>query len=174
MTTQSPGTQQQDSGGSALKPGIYRKCRGVEGSAKPGFSSKDSPEITLDVTIPDLAGRRATVVLYLTAEATKFTLERLRALGWKGNDIREGYGTDKFLTGISTQDVDIEITYEMYEGKARPKVQIMGGGTFETRKPVSENGGIDAWAAKVSALSGIDVTGGKGPTGGGPAPKPDF
>lgn len=176
MTTTNPAAQgaTQDSG-SMLKPGIYKGCRGVAGSAKAGFSSsaKETPEITINVMIPGLGGRHATVVLYFSGEATKYSLERLRALGWKGTDVREGYGTDKFLQGIDTQDVDVEITYEIFEGKARPKVQIMGGGTFETKKPASEHGGIDAWAAKVTALSGVDVTGG-GAAGGGPVPKPDF
>lgn len=161
--TGSTPTQQTtaDEGGTALRPGMYKKCRGIEESWKHGFSTKGTPEITLNVFIPELK-RHATIVLYFSADAAKFSMERLRSMGWEGNDIRN-------LRGISTRDIDVEITYEMFEGKMRPKVQIMGGGTFETRNPAQN---VDEWAARVQALMGGGPEGGGAPVKGGP--DPDF
>lgn len=163
MTTQGPTNNQQqqateEGSGTMLKPGIYKKCRLVEDSVKYGYSSKNTPEITVNVTIPELR-RQATVVLYFSPEAAKFSMERLRSAGWEGKDIKN-------LKGCGSRDVDIEITYEMFEGKSRPRVQIMGGGTFETRNPASS---VDEWAARVQALTGANVGG-----GGATDPDPDF
>ena len=92
------------------KPGIYT-ARAVKGSEQYGESTNGSPELLLQLDIPDI-GKRLTTVLYFSAAAAPYSIERLRAMGWEGSDLAD-------LSGIDKKDVSIEITYEPFEGEAQ-------------------------------------------------------
>jgi hypothetical protein len=139
------------------KPGIYT-ARAVKGSEQYGESTNGSPELLLQLDIPDI-GKRLTTVLYFSAAAAPYSIERLRAMGWEGSDLSD-------LTGIDKKDVSIEITYEPFEGELKMKVQVRsGGGTFNTKKPVDAK----AFAARVGAIAGLPTT-----PASAAAPKPKF
>ena len=133
------------------KPGIY-KGRAVEGSEQYSESVNGNPELLIDLVLPELANRRLTTVLYFTGEATPYSLVRLRALGWEGDDLQN-------LKGIGKNEVGIEIKYNLYEGSWKMKVEIMSGaGKFTASKPQDKS----AWAAKVGAITGM-ASGSGGP-----------
>lgn len=91
-------------------------------------------EFLVVLNIPELS-RTLTSPLYFSPQAKPFSLERMRAMGWEGGLSKEDV-TD--LKGIDKNEVDVEIRIEEYEGKLRPKVQILsGGGTFHSSKPLS-------------------------------------
>jgi hypothetical protein len=154
MTTTNPGTSND---GSMPKPGIY-KAKGIEGQEQYGYSSNGNPELIVRLSVPALS-RQLSTALYLTPDAYPYSVERLRSLGWEGDDLRN-------LKGIGQNEVDIQITYEMYDNKMTMKVQIMGGGTFNTKTPAPK----DEWFARVQALTGL----GRNGAAAGDEPDPDF
>lgn len=127
----------------------------IKGSAQYGESKNGNPELILGCLVDD---RSYSTVLYFSAEAAPYSIEKLRSAGWKGNDLSD-------LSSLySGQPVMFEFSYEIYEGKQRLKVQIFSGGKFETANPVDPK----SFAAKVAAITGIQELGGAG------APKPKF
>lgn len=102
-----------------LAAGVY-KGRGVEGSAQHGHSKQGTEQVAIDIDLPE-AGRQVTTFLFFSDNAAPYALERLRALGWDGSD-------DDRFPGISLNEVDVQIKYEMYEGKEQMKVDIVTGG----------------------------------------------
>ena len=132
-----------------LRDGIY-KGRGVEGSEQYG-EKNGNLELIVDVVIQVPADgskpahtRSLSTAHYMTQAAAQYVFERLRALGWEGNDIRD-------LRGISKNEVDIQVKTEDYQGKPVTKVEILsGGGRFKSATPVDKN----AFAAKLAAITG--------------------
>ena len=148
------------------KPGNYTG-KAIKGSEQYGESPNGNPELLLQVIIPELAspefpqGRVFTTVLYFSAEAAPYSIPRLRALGWEGNDLSD-------LSGIDKNEVQINVAWPVDpgDGKAKLKVQIgSGAGTFSTKKPVDPK----AFAAKVGAIAGLPQ-----PAAASGAPKPKF
>jgi hypothetical protein len=143
------------------KPGIY-KGRVVKGTEEYGESPNGNPELYLQIEIPELDNRRFTTVLYFSGDAAPYSVPRLRACGWEGNDISN-------LEGIDKNEIAIDIGYPIDPGDGKPKrkVQIStGGGVFGTKKPIDRQ----TFAAKVAAITGMAIGGG----GGAAAPKPKF
>jgi hypothetical protein len=160
MTMQGPQTGD-------IKTGIY-KARAID-PVKGGYiesaygkSKSGIPELLLRVDIPAI-GRVLTTPLYFSAEAAPHSVSRLRACGWKGEDLAD-------LTGIDANEIDVDISYKAWsqvdggDGSLKLKVQILsgGGGAFGSSNPMSPR----EFAATVAALTG------KGAGNG--APKPPF
>jgi hypothetical protein len=161
MTTQQP----QATGD--IKTGIY-KARAID-PVKGGYveqaygkSKSGIPELFLRVEISSI-GRVLTTPLYFSAEAAPYSVSRLRACGWKGEDLSD-------LTGVDANEIDVDISYKIWsqadggDGSSKLKVQILSGGSgaFGSSNPVSPR----EFAASVAALTG------KG--GGNGTPKPPF
>jgi hypothetical protein len=132
-----------------------------------GKSSKGTPELLVHLYLPDLQ-RTFVSPLYFSADAAPYSEERLRALGCA--DITT-------LAGIDSNEVDVELSYEFYDGKWRIRVSILsGGGVFHTSNPMP--GGGKEFAANIQAslgrpvnLGGVATVNG---TGGSGSPKPPF
>src|SRR5271156_5969742 len=144
------------------KSGIYkgRATKRADGSwAQYGESSGGNLELILDFHIQiDGVPQRRSIVLYFSTASREFSVERLRACGWKGTNIAD-------LTGVDGNDVDIEIRHEEDEGKTRNKYEIMtGGGRFSTKNPIDPK----MFAAKFDAMGGSGQGGGS--SGGAPPP----
>src|SRR5258708_9431266 len=106
-----------------LRDGIY-KGRGIEGSEQYG-EKNGNLELIVDVVVQVPADgarpahpRQLSTAHYLTHAASQYVYERLRALGWEGNDIRD-------LPGITKNEVDIQVKTEDYHGKPVTKVEIL-------------------------------------------------
>jgi hypothetical protein len=152
------------------KEGRYKgKAVAPDASGAPhefGKSRNNTPELLVHLYVPDL-GRTFVSPLYFSADSASFSEDRLRALGCA--DITT-------LAGIDTNEVDIEIKYDFYNGDWKLKVQIIsGGGVFHTSNRME--GGGKEFAANIQATLGRPVNlGGKpvaGASGGG-TPKPPF
>src|ERR1017187_5857158 len=133
-----------------IKAGVYkgRVVKQPDGTwAQFGESKNGNPEMIVDIDLKlDDAGntRRVSTPLYFSAEAAQYSFDRLKACGWVGPDVSD-------LTGVDTNEIDVEVRHEPYEGEMKTKVQIMsGGGRFNTAKPVEAK----AFAAKVAAIAG--------------------
>ncbi len=104
---------------SEVQAGFY-KGRGIAGSEQYGITSNGTDQIAVDLEVPSL-GRALTVFLYFTDGAAPYAIEKLRAMGWQGNDLSN-------LAGIDANEVDVSIKYEEYKGDRRMKVDVVAGG----------------------------------------------
>jgi hypothetical protein len=93
----------------------------------------------------------ATTFLIFSPESAPYSFDRLRALGWEGNDLTN-------LKGIDKNEVDVRVWTDDYQGKPQVKCEIIGGGRVTLAKPLSK----EAFAAKVAALTGAPVGGAGG------------
>ena len=99
-----------------------------------GTSPNGNDEIAIEMKLLDL-NRSVFVILSFSDAAAPFSLERLRALGWKG-------GSD--MAGITANKVQVRAKTESYvdkEGnpKTRQKYEIMTGkGRFAFQKPMDD------------------------------------
>lgn len=122
------------------------KCKGIAGSQQYGLAGdKETPQIAIDLAFPD--GSSMTTFLFFSPGSAQYSFQRLTALGWKGkgpNDLGN-------LTGIDTNEVDIEVREETFEGKTRLKAEILTGpGRVVIEKTVDPA----SFAARVAALVG--------------------
>jgi hypothetical protein len=102
-----------------IEEGTYR-ARAVEGSEQYGQTSKGNDQIVIDLDLE--TGDRVSTFLFFSEKAAPHSIKRLRACGWKGNDLSD-------LKGIGAEEVDVRVYYEDYEGKESMKVEIATGGT---------------------------------------------
>ncbi len=140
-----------------IQPGQY-KARGVEGSEQEGAGAKGE-QVAIDLVLVDLNGRTVTTILHFSPDATRYSIDRLKALGWDGGDS---------FTGISKNEVPVLITYEEYQGKTRMKVEIVAS-RFSFKVPLSdvEKRGFRARLKQIAAQQES-----AGPAAPGAAPTP--
>lgn len=125
-----------------IPAGIHR-AKAVAGSEQYGETSNHHDQIVIDLAFVD--GYRASTFLVFSEAAAPYSMQRLRALGWTGTNLAD-------LTGIDTNEVDVEVRYEMYQGEEKMKVQIVSGGTVVLKNTFDEKG-KKAFAAKYAALA---------------------
>lgn len=125
---------------------------------QPGKSKNDNWELLVDMEVAFPSGSRMrTIVLSMTEKATPFSEDRLRAMGWKGDDMD--------FSGIGDNEVEVRVFADTWEGKETRKYEIVsGGGRFTSATPMSQ----EMFAAHMRAMRGA---GGGGPPG---APPPPF
>jgi len=106
----------------SIPAGTYA-VRAIKGSEQYGYAKTGTPQVGIDLEFigGEHEGATATTVLYFSENAKKYAFERLRALGWSGDDVGD-------LTGIDTNEAQATVTYESFEGKERMKVDIRTGG----------------------------------------------
>jgi hypothetical protein len=142
----------------ALKDMIYDGVC-VEGGVQYSESEKNTLEIILDCMLDVEGGQMpAQTFLYFNEKTYAYSIDRLRAAGWEGEDLSN-------LSGIGKNKIKFQKSSETYNGKLTHKIQIVsGGGRFETKKPVDPK----QFAARVAAIMGGNKA--------GPAPvvKPPF
>lgn len=124
------------------------KGRGVKGSEQFNMLEGKAPCIALDLKLVGKSGDEfMTTFLYFSEAAAPYSYERLRALGWKG----QGPQDLSDLSGIDTNEVDVDVTAETFEGKTRLKANIMTGGS---RVVLADKVDAKVFAAKVAAMLG--------------------
>lgn len=143
---------------SKIPAGTY-KGRAIKGSEQHGFTSKGTEQIVIDleVTVP-MAGdveekKRLSTFMYFSDAAAPYSLERLRALGWQGDDVMD-------LVGIDANEVDVSVRYEDYQGEDKMKVEILtGGGRVVVKEPMNDSQKrVFAARMKTLAKSGTPAT----------------
>jgi len=141
-----------------MKFGIF-KARAVKEATQYGESQGGHPQMALlmRAKLDDGSAQEQTTFLIFSPDAAPYSFDRLRALGWKGQDLTD-------LSGIDANEVDIRVFSEEYQGKAQVKCEIMGGGRVTLAKPMDPK----TFAARVAAITGAPVT------SGGVSSKPPF
>jgi len=94
-----------------LSEGVYRG-RAMPETAKLGTTENGHDQIGFMMQISRGGGHRDLVAMYLVFSdgekgSARFSVERLRAMGWKGNDLRD-------LKTIGDNMVDVRISYEAW------------------------------------------------------------
>lgn len=142
-----------------LREGTY----GARVSAFEGltYSANGTPQVAIQFTTDE--GTISTW-LYLSDKAAKYTVEKLRLMGWRGNDVSE------IVLDDLTADVEIVVAHEEYDGEAKAKVKWInapGGGSGI--KPGAPMGDAEkkAFAAKLKGMCMATKPG----NGSAPAPK---
>lgn len=102
----------------SLPKGFY-KGRAIKGSEQYGVSKNGNDQIVIDLDLGELG--QASTFLNFSDAAAPYAIERLRACGWKGDDVTD-------LTGIDANEIDVQVKYETYQGKEQMKVEIATGG----------------------------------------------
>lgn len=126
-----------------IEPGIYLG-RAIAGSEQYGSTSNGNDQIVININLLDL-GETVSTFLVFSDKAAPWSMKRLRALGWTGSDLTN-------LEGIDSQDVDVEVKYEEYQGEMKMKVQIVAGGTVTLENQFDDKG-KKAFAAKFASLA---------------------
>ncbi len=98
--------------------------------------------------------KRCTAFLYFTDDAATYAIEKLRALGWQGDDLAALTQPGTELPSFMPVECDIGIKYEEYQGKERMKVNIFTGpGKRVELENKLDDKGKRAFAAKFNSLA---------------------
>jgi hypothetical protein len=140
-----------------IDPGTHRG-RGIAGTEQYGTTSNGNDQIVVDLDLFDI-GEKVSTFLVFSDKSAPYSIERLRALGWSGNDLAN-------LTGIDQNEVSVEVKYETYQGEEKMKVQILTGGGVVLKDKLDDKG-KKAFASKYKALAASST-----PAPGAVAPAP--
>ena len=114
-----------------VSAGFY-KGRAIAGSAQYALNEKNGNEsVALDLDLGEVG--QFTTFLHFTEAATPYSVERLRACGWKGDDLTN-------LAGVDANEITVQVKYEVWDGKERMKVDIAtGGGRIKLENQMNEH-----------------------------------
>lgn len=127
-----------------IAAGTYRG-RAIKGSEQYGQTKNGNDQIVIDLNLEDI-GEKVSTFLVFTDKAAEYSLDRLRACGWTGDDLSN-------LAGIDVNEVEVEVKYEQYNGETKMKVQILTGGGAVKLKDQLDDKGRKAFAAKYKDLA---------------------
>lgn len=168
---QAPAAPSQTTKPTEPKEGRYKaKAAAPDATGAPhefGKSKQGTPELLVHLFLPELA-RTYVSPLYFSTDAAPYSEERLRALGCTNIET---------LAGIDSNEVDVELKYEWYDGKWRIRCQILsGGGVFHTSNPMEGKGKEFAAITQATLGRPINLAGSTGAPAdaNGAAPKPPF
>lgn len=147
----------------------------VKGGVQFGESEKGTLQIgiTMDLFKGEENVGQMTTILYFSDGAAVYSYERLRLMGWEGEDSQD---IDK-LDAIFGTRVPVRVTapeeYVAADGTKKlgqSKLEILtGGGTLQFNKPLTP----DIFKARLAAIGGSSGGGGNAPSNGGGS-KPPF
>ena len=125
-----------------IKAGIY-KARAT-GDVQFGVTKNGNDQMVVGLRLA--TGETVSAFLVFTDKLWSMQVERLRALGCKGNLPMD-------TTGIDENEVDVEVTYRTYDGKERMDVNIFTGGGRVQLQNQMDDAQKRAFAARVAAWS---------------------
>ncbi len=99
----------------SIEAGTYR-AKAVAGAL--GYTKDHNPQVAVELHVLDesFAGESITWFGYFTEKSQERTLESLRILGWKTDDLSD-------LSGITDNEVKIVVEEDEYMGEVRLKVK---------------------------------------------------
>lgn len=100
-------------------PAGIHKARAIAGSAQYGQTSNHNDQIVIELELIEL-GLSVSSFLVFSEKSASYSIRKLRAAGWKGNDLSN-------LEGLGSTIVPVEVRYEVYNGEEKMKVDIQTG-----------------------------------------------
>ncbi len=128
---------------SKIEAGRY-KAKPIAGSFQYGLSKNQNEQIAVDLLLS--GGQTVTAFMNFSEAARPYSEERLVALGWGG----PGTAIDEALL---INEVDVDISYRMYEGKEQVDVNIVTGGGKVKMKTTMEDAAKKAFLARLSGVA---------------------
>jgi hypothetical protein len=117
-------------------------------------SGKEQVGVEFEILTPDAEFKTLTWYGYFTEKTLDRTIESLRIMGWTGNDLEQ-------LSGLDTNEVDLVVDEEEYEGKLHTKVQWVNRvGGLQIKAPLSPEKTRSFAAAMKDRIKAIDAAGG--------------
>lgn len=126
-----------------IAEGTYRGI-GVKGSEQYGTTTNGNDQIVAGFDLPDI-GEQVSVFFFFSDKAAPYSIKKLRAAGWTGNDLSN-------LEGFGDQECTVRISYEMYQGEQKMKTDVVVGGTVTLTNTLDDKG-KKAFGAKFKALA---------------------
>lgn len=123
--------------------GTYR-AKAVAGSEQYGTTSNDHDQIVIDFELIDV-GQKVSVFLVFSEKAAPYSIKRLRAAGWTGDDLSN-------LVGLGSRECEVRVFHEDYQGQTKMKTEIVAGGTVTLKTQLDEKG-KKAFGAKFRDLA---------------------
>jgi hypothetical protein len=146
-----------------MKEPLY-KGRGVRGSHQRIPSATGTMGLAVDLTIHDLGDVVMTTQFWITAASWPFISERLRVMGWKGNDV--GDLTSAQLEHLGDNEVTVRVYPDKYKDQKDGKEKVNWKCEVMTRAAgrITYENTIDeaTWLARVKAAVGNASGGGGG------------
>lgn len=102
----------------SIAAGTYR-AQAVKGSEQYGRTQAGDEKMTVDVELLDI-GEHATVFLTFGEKAQRYSMARLKEMGWDGTDSMVGLGSREFTARVK---------YETYNGEERMRVDVIVPGS---------------------------------------------
>lgn len=139
-----------------IPEGTY-KAKAV--TAALGYTSGGSEQVAVEFEIldddPEIGGRRITWYGYFTERTFDRTIESLQYCGFRGNDLSD-------LSGVTTNEVQIVVTHEEYNGRISARVQWvnrLGGLAIRSRMSDEDARKFSArMRSKIAAAGGSAAT----------------
>lgn len=91
------------------------KARATEGGLGLTKGGREQVAVAMSIVDGDQAGNSLTWFGHFTPDTTSRTLESLRHLGWKSDDLSD-------LDGILDNEVEIVVEHDVYNGKTSAKI----------------------------------------------------
>jgi len=139
-----------------IENGMYT-ARAIFGSEQYSADSKGELLLAIDMQFEggEAEGTVMTATLSFSGKAAEYSVKKLRAMGWTGNDVSN-------LDGIDATPVQVRVFTETFDGKSTQKcdIAIGGGGTFRF-KAACDDRQKKAFAAKYRGIAAgipIDVS----------------
>lgn len=127
-----------------IAQGVY-KGRVIAEAVQYGNTKNGHDQIVLDLSLTELGERVSTFLVFSDASAP-YSIERLRACGWQGDDLTN-------LAGIDANEVDVEVKYETWEGELKMRVQILANGGRIVLQQTMNDQAKRAFAAKFRGVA---------------------
>lgn len=126
-----------------IAAGNYR-AQAIAGSEQYGTTSNSNDQIVIDLDLLDI-GEKVSTFLVFSDKSASYSIDRLRAAGWTGDDLSK-------LDGLGATECEVEVKYEDYQGEQKMKVQIRTGGAVKLKDQLDDKG-RKAFAAKYRDLA---------------------
>lgn len=136
------------------------KYRGKAKSGVPQLieSAKGTPGVAVEMvfTAPEMAGALLGWTGWLSDGAFDRTVESLRHMGWTGTDLDQ-------ITGLDTNEVELVVQAEEYEGKKYPRIQFINRIGSPLGVPMTADKAKTFAAAMRDRIKALDAAGGRKP-----------
>ena len=137
-----------------IPAGVFRATALPE-SLQEGLTKTGTEQIVLKLYLEDL-GETVTTFLYFSEKAAQYSVPKLKATGWDGS---------ANYNGVGSKECEVEIKYEMYDGKEQMRVDIKDGGGGITLDRPLQGTQKDAFRAKLAAMAKASAPAGAAPAG---------
>lgn len=111
-----------------IPAGTYR-ARAIEAQLGTTNTGKEQVAISFQLLTPGFEGQHLPYYGFFTESALEVTVKALRACGWTGIDLSD-------LAGIETNEVNLVVEHEEYNGVTRAKVKWVNDGSAGLLKNV--------------------------------------